>query len=400
MNQSLSWIVALVLFVTTSAFSKQTAVNYPVTRAVDHPITAAHPVRSAGMWRKGVGEFGETFVDGILKARGYQEVKEVKLGSNHGVDRVALKRDGTGALKEVKLVEAKAHYGKGKPKLGMTKNGRQMSRDWLADWLKKLRNSGKANRALAKEISDFVKARKIPLTTLGEVHDINLRSGKYTVRNSLTMAERSGPISIERLLGNIASRSRNQEISVWAKRNLVQFDQIRMARMNSWLTEGTNARALNSVTTRNVATQITKQSAKGGERAILRAAGPIGIAIAISVDVHEVYGHVRDFRAGKISKRERNIAVSRSIGGIYYAAQGAWIGAEVGAAVGSLGGPAAPVTVPVGAVVGGAAGGALGYQAGAHIGESAASAYYRTLDKTVKNNVDAWFIQTPLPLSV
>jgi hypothetical protein len=85
MNQSLSWIVALVLCMTTSAFSKQTAVNYPVTRAVDHPITATHPVRSAGVWRKGVGEFGETFVDGVLKARGYQEVREVKLGSNEGV---------------------------------------------------------------------------------------------------------------------------------------------------------------------------------------------------------------------------------------------------------------------------------------------------------------------------
>ena len=400
MNQSLMWVVVMVLFSATSAFSKQTTIVGPVTRAVDHPITVAHPVRSAGVWRKGLGEFGETFVDGILKARGYQEVKEVKLGSNHGVDRVALKRDGTGALKEVKLVEAKAHYGKGKPKLGMTKNGLQMSRDWLADWLKKLRNSGKANRALAKEISDFVKARKIPLTTLGEVHDINLRSGKYTVRNSLTLAERSGPMSIEKLLTNTASRARNREISNWAKRHLAQFDQIRMTRMSSWLAGGKNARGLNSVARKEAAAQITKQSAKAGERTLLRAAGPIGTVLAVSIDVHEVYGHVRDYRVGKISNREMTVSVSRSIGGIYGAAQGALVGAEVGAAVGALAGPAAPVTVPIGTFVGGAAGGVVGYQAGAHVGETAASAYYRTLDKSVKNNVDAWFLQTSLPLSV
>ncbi len=278
----------------------------------------------------------------------------------------------------------------------MTKNGIQMSRDWLAEWLRKLRNSGKANRALAKEISDFVKVHKIPITTLGEVHDINLRSGKYTVRNPLTMTERSGPMSIERLLGNIASRSRNQEISVWAKRNLAQLDQIRMARMKSWLTEGRNARALNSVTTRKVVTQITKQSAKAGERAFLRAAGPIGIAVAASIDVYEVYEHVRDFRAGKISNREMNISVTSSIAGIYGAWQGARVGMQVGGGIGSLGGPKGQV---LGAAVGGAIGGVLGYKGAATVGESAASAYYRNLDKPVKNELDIWFIKTSQPLS-
>ena len=398
MIRHVMWMLVVMLFSTNSAFSKTPNQMSPIARAVDHPITASHPVRTAGVWRKGIGEFGETFAAANLKARGYH-VTEVKLGSNNGVDRVAFKRDPSGVLTEVKFVEVKAHYGKGRPRLGMTKSGPQMSRKWLADWLRKLRNSGPSNKALAKEISTFLKAQRIPIERLGEVHDINLRLGKYTVRNPITLAERSGPMSIERLLKNLASRSRNQEISTWAKRNLSQLEKIRLTRMSCWLTGGKQSRAFDRVANKQLAVQVEKQSVKTGGRALLKAAGPIATAIAISVDAYEIYGHVADFRAGKISKREMWIAVSRSTGGISGAAIGAAGGAELGAAIGALGGPAAPATVPIGAVVGGAAGGIAGYQAGAYAGESAASVYYRTLDKNVKTTVDAWFLQTPLPPS-
>ena len=52
-----------------------------------------------------LGKFGESFVCENLRASGY-EVYDANL-HEHGIDLIAVKRDVTGAVKEVRLVEVK-----------------------------------------------------------------------------------------------------------------------------------------------------------------------------------------------------------------------------------------------------------------------------------------------------
>src|SRR5205807_1926076 len=125
------------------------------------------------------------------------------------------------------------HYGSGRPHLGRTDVGQQMSRQWLADRLRALRASGEQGRRLALDISRFRRAEGIPLERLGEIHDVNLRTGKYTIRNPITMAERAGPMSIERLLNRVSTHSAQPASQSWAMRHLSQFDQLRQARMGN-----------------------------------------------------------------------------------------------------------------------------------------------------------------------
>ena len=83
-----------------------------VTTAVDHPLFAAQPIRTAGAWRKGVERFGETLAHGSLRLRGY-EVINMKLPGNHGIDLIAVKRSADGTVADIRLVEVKTHYGAG-----------------------------------------------------------------------------------------------------------------------------------------------------------------------------------------------------------------------------------------------------------------------------------------------
>lgn len=394
----LAWIAVIFFCGVHGAFANAQVVMSPIAPPVGHPLIVDHPVRTAGAWRKGIGEFGESFADGTLKLRGYQ-VTNIKLPGNHGVDRVAVKYNASGKLTDVRLVEVKAHYGKGKPRLGMTKNGQQMSRKWLADWLRKLRTAGNEGKMLAQQISAFRKASRIPLERLGELHDINLRSGTYTIRNPVTLAERGGPMPIQRLLNKVASRSSQHASKAWAKLHLAQLDQLRQTRMGKWLSSSRPGKAFGRATSSRIALLEGQQALRGARRVLVRAAGPVGLAVAGASDADEIYGHVRDYRLGKLSKREFWTALWRSGGGIVGAFAGATGGAWIGMELGAFGGPLAWFTVPVGGFIFGTVGGVVGYFGGSYAGEAAAEAWYRSLDKNVRTQVSRWLTETPIPFA-
>jgi hypothetical protein len=366
----------------------------PVGAPVDHPLVATNPVRTAVSWKKGVEGFGETLVNGTLRRRGYEFVNS-KIAGNHGIDLIAIKRTSEGTIADLRLIEVKAHYGSGMPHLGQTRHGLQTSRAWFADRLWKLRSNGDEGKALALEISRFGKSKGIPIEQLGEVHDINLRTMKYTIRNPVTLAERAGPLSIPRQLNEIASRLPAER--QWAIEHLAQADQIRQARMGTWLTSSPSARALDRVTATRILSIEEKQALRGMGRALAGAAGRIAFVAAVAVDAYEIYSHIRDYGYRIISRQEFVVALARSGGGIVGAWAGAAGGAVAGAWVGAFGGPCAWVTVPVCGVIGGAAGGIAGYLGGSYLGDVAAQAWYRSLDQKVKGRIDQWLRLTSTP---
>ncbi len=145
MTRYVAWIAAGLLVIVHGAPVKAQGIVAPVTSPVDHPLVAAHPVRTAGVWRQGVGRFGESLAGGSLRLRGY-EVIDMKLPGNQGIDLVAVKRSAAGSVADLRLIEVKTHYGSSKPHLGQTRVGTQMSREWLADRLR-----GALARAVSKD---------------------------------------------------------------------------------------------------------------------------------------------------------------------------------------------------------------------------------------------------------
>ena len=125
---------------------------------VRHPVM--HPLadRTPYSWRQGGGVWGENFTDQILRLRGYNEVYEIKTGSNQGIDRVAGKRDPAGRINDVRFVEVKTNRAD-TLKLNETKHsGRQLSRDWTAARLRAMRRSNDAQvNDLAREIRQLSK---------------------------------------------------------------------------------------------------------------------------------------------------------------------------------------------------------------------------------------------------
>jgi hypothetical protein len=373
-----------------------TPISAPVRTAVNHPLLATDSVRSRAAWTRGVEQFGEGLARHSLELRGY-EVLDAKLAGNKGIDLIAIKRDATGSLSDVRLVEVKTHYGTGMPRLGQTRHGIQTSREWFSDRLRKLRSQGTEGRRLALEVYQFRKSTGLPIERLGEVHDVNLSSMRQTIRNPITLTERAGPISIPKLLNQIAEKV--PEERPWALQHLSQADQLREARMGVWLATSPQSRALERAEASRVAALETKQTLRGSRRVLARTAGRVAVVVALLMDGYEIYGHVRDYRSGSLSRQEFVIALARSGGGIAGAWAGAGGGAVVGAWIGGFGGPFAWITVPVGGAVGGTVGGISGYFGGRYLGEAGARARYGSLDRHVKRRVDDWIASTPKPQS-
>ena len=392
------WMAAVALAVAHGARVHAQGVMPPFASPVDHPLAASHPVRTAGVWRQGVGRFGESLASGSLSLRGY-EVIDLKLSGNRGIDLVAVKRTNAGSVTDIRLVEVKTHYGRTVPHLGQTRVGAQMSRQWLLDRLLALRSSGEKGRKLALDISRFRRAEGMPpLERLGEVHDVNLRTGKYTIRNPINMAERAGPMSIERLLNRASSNSTQPAYRSWAMRHLSRFDQLRQARMGNWLSGSSSTRAFDRVSSTQMVLLEEKQALRGARRGLVRAASRFAVVVALAMDAYEIHGHVRDYRIGKLSQQGFVVALARSGGGIAGAWAGTTGGAWVGMQIGSLGGPWAWVTVPAGGVVGGAIGGVAGYFGGSYAGEFTAQAWYGSLDRNVRDRVSGWLKETTNPV--
>lgn len=372
------------------------AVAPPVCRPVNHPLITSQPIRTASTWRRGVEGFGETVIRSSLELRGYG-MQDMKLPGNHGIDLFAVKRNAAGKLIDLKIVEAKAHYGKGMPHLGNTAAGRQMSRKWLADRLRALRNAGQEGKRLALDISRFRREKGIPISCLGEVHDINLRSGKYTIREPATLRPLTSPVALRRSLGDIASHSKSSSARAWAGRQLVAFDRIRDSRMGRWISGTPRSRASAKLSQTRFRIAFDKAGSRSVIRALSRTAGRIAFAVAVAMDAAEVYGHVRDYQQGSISRRELHIALARSGGGIAGAWACAYAGAWLGGQIGALGGPFAWITVPAGVFIGGTIAGIVGYYAGSYAGDIAAKAFYGSLDAHVRDRVNEWFVETGNP---
>src|SRR5947209_20509133 len=120
MTRFVAWIAAGLFVVAQGATVSAQGVMAPVASPVDHPLVAAHPVRTAGVWRQGVGHFGESLASGSLRLRGH-EVIDMKLPGNRGIDLVAVKRTAAGTVTDIRLIEVKTHYGSSKPQLGQAR---------------------------------------------------------------------------------------------------------------------------------------------------------------------------------------------------------------------------------------------------------------------------------------
>lgn len=347
-----------------------------VSPPVDHPVLDPVGVKPSN-WRPNLGAWGEGLADQTLRLRGY----EVHSIGNRGIDRIAVKRAADGSLKEVRIVEVKTNDS-AKPQLGKTKyNGRQMSRKWLAENLKKMRRSNDPRiKKLASEISRFSKASGRSLTSLGEVWHINPQTGKVTLYTADAKTVKA-LFSMERLLTNIQRKARSQSVRDWATLHLAKLDQIKAARM----AESSGQLSVSSA------------SRRAAKRVLARLAGPIALIAAVAIDVKQIADVEMAYRHGQISIRHRNMSHLRAAGGIAGAFAGFKIGAVAGVWAGAFGGPFAEITIPAGGIVGAAIGGVGGYFAGSAVAGYAATQWYGSIDSSVRERFEIEWVSRPVP---
>lgn len=365
----------------------QSSLAIVIPSPVDHPVFSPATQRTPYSWRKHTGGWGETFVDETLRLRGYNEVLEIKGPGDQGIDRLALKYGPGGKLSDVKIVEVKTHRGT-RARLSSTRRGRQLSRTWLAEKFKMMRVSGDPRlRQLAREVSQFRRERGLTIERLGELHDVNTRTGRYVRREPLTGRELSSD-SIDRFFSRMQNGRVSSASMRWLAATEADWDQIRSTSESLWTGRSGIARAqlLGSATDTSVATAL-RPAAGRSLRRFARVAGPFGAAAAVAMDAHEVYSQVAAYRRGEISRRAVLIVAARSSSGV----AGATAGATVGAWVGAYGGPVAWVTVPAGAAVGAV----VGHFAGSMAARAVAETWYSGIDEKVKQATDAWLVRTP-----
>jgi hypothetical protein len=311
---------------------------------------------------------------------------QVKQPGGQGFDVVAVRRNANGQIVDFRIVETKTHRGKGLAALKETNSGRQGSRQWIADRLRAMRNSGDPRtRELAHELSRFRRASGRDWGHFVEVHDINTRSGKLTVRNP-TIRRVHAEQSLDRVLRGVQTRG-GSKAQRWATASLASWDRIRAQNMSTWLGKGTNVRRALSRSSRGLAARTVRQSATRGLARIARVAGPIGAVVATAMDAHKVYAIITGYRSGTLSWRDMVTGLTRTGGGIAGAAGGAALGAWIGA----FGGPVAWLTIPIGAGMGGT----IGYVGGAWAGETATDVWFGRIDTKVRAAVDQWILCTP-----
>jgi len=109
---------------------------------------------NSGIASQWAGKAGEKGMTQFYRRLGYQKVPS-KVGGNRGIDGIFIKRDPTGKLKDVVIVESKV----GSSRLGKTGSGVQMSKNWILTNLQKLKAQGK-NKKLYSQIEKMVKEGK------------------------------------------------------------------------------------------------------------------------------------------------------------------------------------------------------------------------------------------------
>lgn len=362
----------------------------PAATLFEHPATSNKFEKANSRWRQGAGNWGESFADARLRLRGF-EVFEVKNGSNQGIDRIAIKRNALGKIIDVRIVEVKTHRGNGRAKLAKTNHGEQLGRDWLAKKFRQMRASPDPNtKRLAAEISAFRRSIGRSALSMAELHDINTRTGQYTVRRPGTDGNLSHD-SIERHLDRIKHGSRDPNARRWASNSGRKIKLIRGMNERTWLVGGKRPALARSGAVRRSVQAATSRCTK---RALARLAGPIGATIALSMDASEIYGNWRQFENGQISEERFVRTLSSSVGGMAGATAGAWSGATIGGQVGAFGGPAVGFTVPAGLVIGGGIGGTVGYFVGDKLATVGVDSWYGNLSENVQSDLDEWLVAT------
>jgi hypothetical protein len=386
----------------TGAFGQM--VGLVESQLVRHPVTHPVSVRTPYSWNQGTGAWGENFADQILRLRGYNEVYEIKTGSNQGIDRVAVKRDPGGRISDVRFVEVKANRAD-RLKLGETKrSGRQLSRKWTADRLNAMRRSTDPRvRDLAREIRQYSKSSGKSLESLGEAWHIQTHTGKLT-RYAADGTTELSSVSVERLLKQVERRASSAEYRSWAAGSLAEWDQIRATSMSNWLGRSaaqTEREAVLATAGRTGAAIERTVVAQGRKvlvkRLLVRAAGPIAALIALALDVKQMVDIERQFRSGAISLRQRNIRQITIGGGVAGAWTGGWAGGITGAWIGGFGGPFAEITVPVGIFVGATIGGIGGYIGGTAVAGYAATSWYSSIDSKIRERLEVDLVSMPFP---
>lgn len=348
-----------------------------------------------------MGAWGENLAEKQLRLRGFTEVHAIKTGSNQGVDRIAVKRNAAGEIIDVRFVEVKTGQSR-TVKLGVTKHsGRQMSRKWLADRLKAAYRS-ESTKQLAQEIRQFAKSTKQPLTSLGEIIQVDPSRGEVRrlAADGKTLLSSQ---SLKRLLNDIQRWSTSRETHRWANRQLTALNQIRSTRMSSWISRATPDAESTRLASRSIRVSAGSQRGtamlvKRGvptRRGLAKAGGRVVVVVAIALNAKELFDTEYAYRHGKLSRRDRNIRHSTSAGGIAGAWAGGTAGSAAGATVGLVGGPFAWITVPAGAAIGGAVGGVGGYFAGSAVANYAASAWYDSIDREIRDRAELRLIAAP-----
>lgn len=369
------------------------------------PLPIAHPAidinlpYTTGAWRSALGTWGEGLVREELTLRGF-EVYEPKVHGNKGIDAIAVKRNVLGEIVDIRIIEVKTRNGYGKPSLGNTKRGKQLSRAWLNDKLRIMRASGDPElKKLANDIRKFRERTGIAIEKLGELHEVNPRSGKLIVRNPITGAEISSQ-NIGKVLQTLSERAKAPEVRKWAADQFKSLELIRSTTMSKYL----GASALRaSVAFSAVSSRASRYSgylvdknisaikmSRLVPKVIGRAAGPVGVAIGTYMDAHELHEIVKKYQSGSISRSELYIQLSRTGGGMGGAAAGFAAGAALGAGFTSWTGPGAVVS----ALIGGGIGAGIGYIVGAELTAGAAQLYVDLGQAAREHNVDKWVQNT------
>ena len=183
------------------------------------------------LWTKQLGEFGESFVEEGLRARGYT-VSNGNVG-NTGIDRIAVKRGPDGRLIDVRIIEVKTRQTGTDFPLDTTKtHGKQLSDEWITHNLERIAadHPDAATRRLAKEI---LRERKLrPWIVRRELHGISVQGNKYLIQNVDDLGRVTGTIAEGRVtdqLSKLASRGTTAETRAAAVRHLAKYDQLAKA---------------------------------------------------------------------------------------------------------------------------------------------------------------------------
>jgi hypothetical protein len=108
-----------------------------------------------------------------------------------------------------------------------------MSEQWITNKLNDIKASKNPRiRGLGEELDAFRQKKGTTFQQMGEVHDINTRTGKYIRRNPETLGELSSE-PLHRLLKKLQKRG-SQKTQDWATKTLSEWDQIRATQMKEW----------------------------------------------------------------------------------------------------------------------------------------------------------------------